>query len=410
MNRLTGMVSALCPDGIPHVSMGSLMNRSREKAKSDNSISQVYVVSNTQGMVRAEDYRINTMHSEDTSNYTIIRDGMVAYNPSRLNIGSIAMLNSDVPGLVSPMYVVFSIDEKKIHRRYFEYLTKSSFVSNRINAFKEEGARFRFDYSRWNWIKIPLPPLELQQEIIDILSKFEQLSSGLREELENREIQLKEYIEILLDRKHFISFQDIKMSDLFSFKNGLSKGKDYFGSGTPIVRYTDVYNKRFLYKADIDALVTCTDKELSNLKVDKGDVFFTRTSEIADEVGYSSVMLDEIEDCVFNGFTIKAHPKTDKLLPEYCAFCFSTMEFRNYVTSHCAFTTRASLTGKAIGEYTLPVPEKEEQEKIVKCLMPMYKICYDIGEGLMAEIDEREKQFRFYRDKLLSFDDYPIKE
>lgn len=52
MNRLTGMVSALCPDGIPHVSMGSLMNRSREKAKSDNSISQVYVVSNTQGMVR----------------------------------------------------------------------------------------------------------------------------------------------------------------------------------------------------------------------------------------------------------------------------------------------------------------------------------------------------------------------
>lgn len=42
--------------------------------------------------------------------------------------------------------------------------------------------------------------------------------------------------------------------------------------------------------------------------------------------------------------------------------------------------------------------------------MPMYKICYDIGEGLMAEIDEREKQFRFYRDKLLSFDDYPIKE
>ena len=38
MNRLTGMVSALCPDGIPHVSMGSLMNRSREKAKSDNSI------------------------------------------------------------------------------------------------------------------------------------------------------------------------------------------------------------------------------------------------------------------------------------------------------------------------------------------------------------------------------------
>lgn len=59
-------------------------------------------------------------------------------------------------------------------------------------------------------------------------------------------------------------------------------------------------------------------------------------------------MLDDIGDCVFNGFTIKATPKTNYLLPEYCAFCFATEDFRKYVTSHCAFTTRASLTGKRL--------------------------------------------------------------
>ena len=122
------------------------MTRIREKGKSDSSVSQVYVVSNTRGMVRAEDYRENTIHSEDTSNYTIIRPGMVAYNPSRLNIGSIAMLNENVPGLVSPMYVVFSVDENRIRRQYFEYAMKSSFVASKIDAYKEEGARFRFDY------------------------------------------------------------------------------------------------------------------------------------------------------------------------------------------------------------------------------------------------------------------------
>ena len=93
MAKLKKRVSDLCPNGVEVVPLGNLMTRIREKGKSDQSVSQVYVVSNTRGMVRAEDYRENTIHSDDTSNYTIIRTGMVAYNPSRLNIGSIAMLN-----------------------------------------------------------------------------------------------------------------------------------------------------------------------------------------------------------------------------------------------------------------------------------------------------------------------------
>ena len=74
-------------------------------------------------------------------------------------------------------------------------------------------------------------------------------------------------------------------------------------------------------------------------------------------------MLDDIGDCVFNGFAIKATPKTNYLLPEYCAFCFATEDFRKYVTSHCAFTTRASLTGKAIAEYQLAIPSIKNGRK-----------------------------------------------
>lgn len=193
------------------------------------------------------------------------------------------------------------------------------------------------------------------------------------------------------------------MSDLFDFRNGLSKGKEFFGTGTPFIRYTDVYNNRFLKAENITALVECTPAELDKLHVSRGDVLFTRTSETADDVGWSSVMLDDIGDCVFNGFTIKASPKTNYLLPEYCAYCFSTKEFRKYVISHCAITTRASLTGNTISEYLLPVPAIDEQRKLVDILDKFHSICTDLTSGLPAEIKVRQKQYEYYREKLLAF-------
>ncbi|MDO4509606.1 MAG: restriction endonuclease subunit S, partial [Lachnospiraceae bacterium] len=183
----------------------------------------------------------------------------------------------------------------------------------------------------------------------------------------------------------------------------MSKGKEFFGRGIPFVRYTDVYNHRALREKDITALVECTDDEMKKLKVSRGDVLFTRTSETADDIGWSSVMLDELEECVFNGFTIKATPKTDDLLPEYCAYCFSTYSFRDYVTKKCAFTTRASLTGSTIADFTMAVPSHDVQRKIVSVLDNFEQICNDLSIGLPAEIEARQKQYEFYRDLLLTF-------
>ena len=199
----------------------------------------------------------------------------------------------------------------------------------------------------------------------------------------------------------------LSMGSLFDFRNGLSKGKEFFGSGIPFIRYTDVYNNRFLKEEDITALVECTPAEIEKLGVNRGDVFFTRTSETAEDVGWSSVMLDDIGDCVFNGFTIKATPKTNYLLPEYCAFCFATEDFRKYVTSHCAFTTRASLTGKTIAEYQLAIPSIEKQQEIVNVLNKFHGLCNDLSAGLPAEIEARQKQYEYYRDRLLSFKELP---
>lgn len=277
-------------------------------------------------------------------------------------------------------------------------------------------------------VLISIPPLDVQKRLVQVIEHFDtictDLNIGLPAEIEARQKQYEYYRDLLLtfaetgstlvtDRQTDLSaikliqyvfgYVTLPMGSLFDFRNGLSKGKDFFGTGTPFIRYIDVYNNRFLREDDITALVECTPAEIEKLKVHRGDVFFTRTSETAEDVGWSSVMLDDIGDCVFNGFTIKATPKTNYLLPEYCAFCFATDDFRQYVTSHCAFTTRASLTGKTIAEYQLAFPSIEKQQEMVDILSKFHTLCNDLSAGLPAEIEARQKQYEYYRDKLLSF-------
>lgn len=252
-----------------------------------------------------------------------------------------------------------------------------------------------------NEVRIPIPHSEIQREIVRILDHFTFLTAELTAELTARKKQYEFYRNKLLTFDTKITRK--KIGEIFEFRNGLSKGKEFFGKGTPFIRYIDVYNNRSLRKDDITALVECAPAELKKLQVSRGDVLFTRTSETAEDVGWSSVMLDNIGDCVFNGFTIKATPKTDDLLPEYCAYCFATDSFRYYVTTHCAFTTRASLTGNTIAEYQIAVPSLDVQRQIANILDNFDAICTDLDNGLPAEIEARKKQYEYYRDLLLTF-------
>lgn len=295
-------------------------------------------------------------------------------------------------------YSVSVKEDVIIHRFVFHYLKNAE---KQLIGTQQKGGIPAVSKQQVMNLQVPVPPLEVQREIVQILDKFTLLSAELSAELQARKKQYEYYRDKMLT--FTTDTEVIPMGELFDFRNGLSKGKDFFGKGTPFIRYTDVYNNRFLKRDNITALVECTDKEKEKLKVSRGDVLFTRTSETAEDVGWSSVMLDDIGDCVYNGFTIKATPKTKKLLPEYCAYCFSTESFRKHVTSRCAFTTRASLTGATIAEYKLPVPPLDVQKRIAEVLDNFETICNDLNIGLPAEIEARQKQYEYYRDKLLSF-------
>lgn len=179
-------------------------------------------------------------------------------------------------------------------------------------------------------------------------------------------------------------WENATIGDFLDFKNGLNKGKEFFGYGTPIVNYTDVYKNRGLRKSDIRGKVCLTPDEIHRFDVRKNDVFFTRTSETPDEVGMSSVLLDDIENGVFSGFVLRGRPKNDMFVPEYCKYCFSTEAVRNAIITGCTYTTRALTNGKQLSAIELPIPPKPEQKAIAEALSDIDTLIVNL-EKLIAK-------------------------
>ena len=158
------------------------------------------------------------------------------------------------------------------------------------------------------------------------------------------------------------------LGNLFTFKNGLNKAKRFFGVGTPIVNYMDVFKHPGLRNDQVEGRVSLTTEEIKNFEVRKGDVFFTRTSETLNEVGIASVMLDDPSDTVFSGFVLRARPTDKRLNDEYKQYCFSTRDVRQQIVSTGTYTTRALTNGRSLSAVYIPLPPLTEQRAIASAL------------------------------------------
>lgn len=162
------------------------------------------------------------------------------------------------------------------------------------------------------------------------------------------------------------AWEQRKVGDFYDFKNGLNKGKAFFGKGTPIVNFTDVFHKRGITTQMLRGRVTLTPSEISNYGVKQGDIFVTRTSETIEEIGYASVMLDSPKDTVFSGFVLRGRAiKEDPLTLKFKQFVFSTDAFRSEMIKKSSMTTRALTSGTAIKKMYFQYPvSTEEQNRI----------------------------------------------
>ena len=135
------------------------------------------------------------MHGVDIGKYTVVRKGNIVYNPSRINIGSIAMYTNNVPCVVSPMYSVFKvIDENKILSEYLMLWFGREEFQRYTWYYASGSVRDTFDFNLMCEIKIPIPPIIIQKNIVNILSVY-----NTRKEInEKLKAQIKDICPILI--------------------------------------------------------------------------------------------------------------------------------------------------------------------------------------------------------------------
>lgn len=150
-------------------------------------------------------------------------------------------------------------------------------------------------------------------------------------------------------------------------QNGISKGGEYFGRGSPFVSYGDVYKNSTL-PMTVEGLVESTEEDKINFSVEKGDVFFTRTSETIEEIGIASTCHYTIEDAVFAGFLIRFRPKIGILYEGFSKYFFRAQIHRRYFVKEMNLVTRASLSQELLKKLPVLLTTIDEQKRVASFL------------------------------------------
>lgn len=159
-----------------------------------------------------------------------------------------------------------------------------------------------------------------------------------------------------------------RLGELGLAYNGLSgKNKDDFGRGKLFIPYKNIFNNS---KIDINYLENVVIKENENQnKVKYGDIFFTTSSETPEEVGMSSVILDEVDELYLNSFCFGFRLNDfSTLLPEFARFLFRGSKIRKIISKLAQGSTRFNLSKSQLLKINIPIPPLSEQQKIASIL------------------------------------------
>lgn len=150
-------------------------------------------------------------------------------------------------------------------------------------------------------------------------------------------------------------------------------------------------------KLNDEALKLCNNR--SNLEI--GDVLFSGTGT----VGETAVITEEPTNWNIKEGVYAIKPIQNIILPFYLHYILQTNQIKNLYKKKVEGGTVKSISMAEMKKLLIPVPPIEEQTRIVNILGRFDKLCNDISEGLHAEIEARRKQYEYYRDKLLSFEE-----
>ena len=303
----------------------------------------------------------------------------------------------------------FSIEpSQKLNKRYlFHWLLQNQ---SRIYELKQGSGVPHVYGSDLAKFEIPVPSLETQEKIVEILDKFTNYVTELQSELQSRTKQYTYYRDKLLSEEYLTKVtkemeEDRRLNIVtlgeigeFTRGNGLQK-KDFLDEGNPVIHYGQIYTK-YGFVAD-EVLSYVSDEIFSKLrKAQKNDILIATTSENVEDVGKSVVWVGEDEI----GFSGDMYSYRTKQNSKYIAYYFQTNAFQKQKERKATGTKMIRIHADDMEKFEIPLPSLSLQNKIVKVLDKFQVLLSDTKGLIPEEIKQRQKQYEYYREKLLTFD------
>lgn len=245
-------------------------------------------------------------------------------------------------------------------------------------------------------IRVPVPPLPVQREIVRILDNFTEFTAELTTELTARKKQYEYYREKLL-KKSSNAVQK-KFGDIFDFQNGFAFKSNLFkDSGDAILRITNIQESRILTNNIVFFDKSDYKENLSPYLVRKGDIVVAMSGATTGKIGVNRTSTNYY----LNQRVGKFVPKKDIVLNRYLYHLLLQNSEKIYAISQGG--AQPNLSSEKLKSLTALIPPISEQEQVIEILDRYDSFCNDITIGLPAEIKARKNQYEYYRDKLLTF-------
>ena len=267
------------------------------------------------------------------------------------------------------------VRSSKENNRYLFHLFQSGQFQNELAKITSNTGQTKYNKTNLKKIRIPIPPLEIQEKIVQILDKMTGYVTELTSELTSRKKQYSYYRDTLLsfeDEVYQVEWEVLK--DVATLKNGkdwktLPNGEiPVYGSGGEMGEFVADYS------------------------YDKPTVLIPRKGSISN--------LFYLEKAFWNVDTIYyTEIDENKIIPKYFYYYLTTVNLEEIATN----PTRPSLTQAILDKIKIPVPSLEIQSRIVQVLDNFDTVCHDLNIGLPKEIELRQKQYEYFREKLLTF-------
>ena len=260
------------------------------------------------------------------------------------------------------------------------------------------GGHQRHWISKYSQFEIPYPSLSEQQRIVGILDTFTASINNLKEQIAQRRKQYEYYRDQLLDLEGKEGVEMKLLSSISTIKVGpfgsLIHKKDYVSGGIPLVNPVQM-NNGYIVRDDSFSVSEETAKLLESYTLYTGDVVFARRGEI----GRCAIVTENESNFICGTGSLIVRFK-DIINSKFMLFMFNTPYCKTYLLKSAVGGSMLNINCDIVGKMQIPVPPLSEQQRIVSILDTFEASI----QNLEAQLSQREKQYDYYRNKLLTFE------